>query len=600
MDSFKFIAKQRLKSMFINIRSQNPNVKTFILVLDQKTIKIVSSFLKMSELLELGIAAVENLQLKRKPFQIDAIYFIAPVIESLELIIEDFKEEAQYKNIHIYFNDKIQQILINKLQKEQNVMQRVVACKSFNFDFICPQDNVFSLQFPNPLNLFKGKMPLVDVAERLATVLVSFDKFYSFEIIFRQDQWQYCIRTAQFLQQRMRELLDALQKNNSTQYDLKDKACGKIRIVITDRSLDPVSPLLHDFYYQPMFYDLLDIENDMYTYQITQQNQVNEKKALLNDDDEMFKKYKYRHIAEVLEGVATDFQSFMKSNEAAKANKEQNLNLQQMNEIVRKMPQYQELVQKYTMHMEIVEKSFDTFAQKELSEVGDIEQTLATGIDKKGGTIAATKILQRVLSVIQNKYLSQTDKLRLILVSIIQIDLAEKDRKTLTDLITLDQQQAILNLRFLGITAQKSGGKSHKRVNEQVKKYAKTKMATEALELCRNTPIYEQILEEMVMSDFKQLPQGFERFAINDDAKNPTQGKSLRQKGQLARLMQDGNDNDEKDKIVFFSLGGLGYNEIRSLISNQKIRQNHQVLVGGTSLLKPEEFVKELINLNQI
>mgnify|MGYP001810349538 CR=1 FL=1 len=49
MDSFKFIAKQRLKSMFINIRSQNPNVKTFILVLDQKTIKIVSSFLKMSE-----------------------------------------------------------------------------------------------------------------------------------------------------------------------------------------------------------------------------------------------------------------------------------------------------------------------------------------------------------------------------------------------------------------------------------------------------------------------------------------------------------------------------------------------------------------------
>mgnify|MGYP001810349543 CR=1 FL=1 len=32
----------------------------------------------------------------------------------------------------------------------------------------------------------------------------------------------------------------------------------------------------------------------------------------------------------------------------------------------------------------------------------------------------------------------------------------------------------------------------------------------------------------MVMSDFKQLPQGFERFAINDDAKNPTQGKSLR------------------------------------------------------------------------
>ena len=37
--------------------------------------------------------------------------------------------------------------------------------------------------------------------------------------------------------------------------------------------------------------------------------------------------------------------------------------------------------------------------------------------------------------------------------AIIQIDLAEKDRKQLTDLISIEQQQAILNLRFLGITA---------------------------------------------------------------------------------------------------------------------------------------------------
>lgn len=50
---------------------------------------------------------------------------------------------------------------------------------------------------------------------------------------------------------------------------------------------------------------------------------------------------------------------------------------------------------------------------------------------------------------------------------------------------------AILNLKFLGVTTSKATGKSHKRVSDHVKTQAKNKMASEALELCRNTPIME-------------------------------------------------------------------------------------------------------------
>lgn len=34
--------------------------------------------------------------------------------------------------------------------------------------------------------------------------------------------------------------------------------------MIIDRSYDVATPLLHDFYYQSMIYDLLDITNDIY------------------------------------------------------------------------------------------------------------------------------------------------------------------------------------------------------------------------------------------------------------------------------------------------------------------------------------------------
>jgi syntaxin-binding protein 1 len=46
-----------------------------------------------------------------------------------------------------------------------------------------------------------------------------------------------------------------------------EKQAGKIRLVILDRALDPLTPLLHDFFYQPMIYDLLNITSDIVDYE---------------------------------------------------------------------------------------------------------------------------------------------------------------------------------------------------------------------------------------------------------------------------------------------------------------------------------------------
>lgn len=52
---------------------------SYILVLDEKTVQMISSLLKMNELVSLGIQTVEKLEVKRKPFpKMAAIYFISP------------------------------------------------------------------------------------------------------------------------------------------------------------------------------------------------------------------------------------------------------------------------------------------------------------------------------------------------------------------------------------------------------------------------------------------------------------------------------------------------------------------------------------------
>lgn len=49
------------------------------------------------------------------------------------------------------------------------------------------------------------------------------------------------------------------------------------------------------------------------------------------------------------------------------------MDLKQMSDIVRTMPQYNELLSKYTTHMKIIEKSWGIFENKELRDVGDLE-----------------------------------------------------------------------------------------------------------------------------------------------------------------------------------------------------------------------------------
>lgn len=52
-----------------------------------------------------------------------------------------------------------------------------------------------------------------------------------------------------------------------------------------------------------------------------------------------------------------------------------------------------------------------------------------------------------------NDSLDDYDKLRLLLITTISLEMAEKDRKTLTDKIKPEYQKAVLNLIYLGVNA---------------------------------------------------------------------------------------------------------------------------------------------------
>ena len=77
----------------------------------------------------------------------------------------------------------------------------------------------------------------------------------------------------------------------------KNKFCKNLKkggiLLLTDRSIDVTSPLLHDYNYRAICYDLMEFKNNTIN--------LDNKKITLSDEDELWHSYKLLHIAEVFE-----------------------------------------------------------------------------------------------------------------------------------------------------------------------------------------------------------------------------------------------------------------------------------------------------------
>ena len=70
--------------------------------------RVISTVLTMYDIMEERVTLVESLEKKRQPFpEMDVIYFVAPSTEAVSKLAEDFKGQATYGNVHIFFLSKV-------------------------------------------------------------------------------------------------------------------------------------------------------------------------------------------------------------------------------------------------------------------------------------------------------------------------------------------------------------------------------------------------------------------------------------------------------------------------------------------------------------
>ena len=90
-----------------------------------------------------------------------------------------------------------------------------------------------------------------------------------------------------------------------------------------------------------MMYDLLDIKNDIVSYDIeTNDGKYIPTKSKLEDNDDVFSRYRYKFWPVVLQGIPSELVAFCNTNDTAKLKKGDldNLDLSKMSQVIKGMP----------------------------------------------------------------------------------------------------------------------------------------------------------------------------------------------------------------------------------------------------------------------
>ena len=583
IDLFK---KEMIKDVITNY---NLNCKC-LLIMDNISSIIISKYLSLSEVINLGIFSIESIYRKRKPYkEFGAIYLISSIDSSIQLVLNDFKSEKKrlYKWCFLFILNKITdhtlELLLNK-----KFIRRIKVLKEVNIKYIPLDKNLFyfgqNKNYNSLYHLYANEndnklLNKIDISKICSVCKVT--KTYPNIVYFIHDP--ICKILATKINKKLKKYFDELgiEKNGI--------------LLLTSRKSDLVGPIQFDLTYEHLLMELYKNKERKEENNAIIKIEGKEENIILDYKDVLYTKYKVMGLSQLMTTLNKDIEEFMKS-DMSKLEKRDNLNIEEMGIAVKNITEYKYLSPLYTRHLKIVEDINKNSIERNIMKIIDLQSTIISGANYKGKKKGAHHIYKRLSENKSN--FKKEDLMRLL--CIIKYYNKESDIKSLIDLLESDiikfneNEKNIINFfvqentkisneilknmdKYIVLHRNKYKYETQEEIdNKKDKRYLciKESKLTTICDMCSKNELPKDLFE------YLELPTNinFENSAINFYNENNIK-----------------NEEENKQNLILYNIGGLSNYEISSIDKSNEIGQfNFNIIYGSNNIYNYQEYFNEI------
>ncbi|XP_024993886.1 SNARE-interacting protein KEULE-like isoform X1 [Cynara cardunculus var. scolymus] len=636
--NFRQITRDRL--LYEMLRSaKRPDSKSNwkVLIMDKVTVRIMSCSCKMADITDEGVSLVEDINKRRQPLPtMDAVYYVQPTKENVVMLLSDMAGRTPlYRDAYVFFSSSVPKELVNYIKKEQSLKSRLRAMKEMNLEYFAIDsqcfitDNGMALEelYGNEEMTRKGDQCLNMMANRIATVFASLLEFPFVRYRAAKSLDPTTMTT-------IRDLIPTKLAAAVWNCLMKYKALNNFNfpqtetceLLILDRSIDQIAPVIHEWTYDAMCHDLLNMDGNKYVHEVASKTGglPEKKEVLLEDHDPVWLELRHSHIADASERLHDKMTNFVSKNKAAQMHQGSRdggeLSTRDLQKMVQALPQYSEQIDKLSLHVDIAAKINKIIRESGLKEVGQLEQDLVFGD-------AGTKEVINFLRLKPDA--TRENKLRLLMIyAATHPEKFESDKLAkLMELARLpsDDMNAVYNMRFLegSSDAKKNSiGAFSLKFDVHKKKHGLRKDRTgeeSTWQLSRFYPMIEELIEKLSKNELPKIDYPcmndpsptFHGRSQSESAKTtePPAAHSMRSRRTATwarpRDSEDGYSSDSilrhassdfkkmGRRIFVFIVGGATRSELR-VCHKLTTKLKREIVLGSSSLDDPPQFITKL------
>ncbi|CAG9320163.1 unnamed protein product [Blepharisma stoltei] len=568
--SFIRILRDYLERIF----EDNQGMKS--LVLDHETTSIISLIITQSEILQKNVFLVEPIEKSilvsdadERLGHLSAIYIIRPTEDNFSKLSQAISN-PKYGNYHLYFTNAVPPAFLSRLASadRQEIVRQVFEIFS---DFYPINHDLFTLNLPSTIGLTKSyqRWQPQDVALMDRMVLGLFSALLAIKklpVIRYQRNSELCYSLADRIHSKLREDPDLMSlytgRSSNGHKTTIDNVDQSTVLLILDRREDPVTPLLHQWTYQAMLHDLLNL--DMNKVSLKQVSNDLKQIALSSIQDPFYSENMFSNFGD----LALSIKSYVDQYEQARQTTGKVESIEDMKRFIEIYPEFNRMAGNVSKHVTLTSELDHAIKARLLLDISEIEQDIACN-ENRGDQF------RQICEMLRDSRFNNFDKVKLALLYALRY---EKDDK-INQIKDMLRQNGIKEeqVELIDAIIQYAGSEVRQCDlfhNKNLFARARSKVTT----VLKNVPnVYTQH-QPYLINTIEHLIKG----KLKESEFTPT---------------APFNPKERISTIIIFMVGGTTYEEAKEIALMNQRGMEPTILLGGSYIHNSVSFLAEITQL---